>query len=355
MQMNDAMAWDGIFPSPGDTIVHRHIRTDKADTAKRGILKRICLFLAIFFLVLAIAPATAVYASDDAGDWKTEFEENDDSSGIKKTVHDMIVLSFQTIDGPLEAMVSATNDFNLGNGVSEAFLNGMKSLAYVLVTYYFLSAMFESAVSERMSYEIIMKNFLHLVLALVLVNLSGEICEALWRIGNAVSAAIQNMTLFGSESTVSAAYKQAVEDYDDITGPLSLFASMGMIISYAVSYVIGILCTIAICFVLIGRVLEFTVRMAFSPFALADITKNGLGGNGIRYMKKLLSISLQLAAIQVIAKATPLAISWADNAFSDMGAVGWLLMRLAPSIVNIAAVGLATKSQGIMDDVVGAR
>lgn len=84
---------------------------------------------------------------------------------------------------------------------------------------------------------------------------------------------------------------------------------LGFIVSSLIPWIISMISQLVLQVVMISRILEIVVLTALSPLSISDIYREGTSSSGVRYMKKVFALGLQVAVIIMINVATQAVIS----------------------------------------------
>lgn len=92
-------------------------------------------------------------------------------------------------------------------------------------------------------------------------------------------------------------------------GKLKISTILGYIMNAIIPWILSMISTVILQVILISRILEVVVLTTFSPLAISDIYREGTASSGVRYMKKVFALGLQIAVIILINLATQEIIS----------------------------------------------
>lgn len=260
-------------------------------------------------------------------------------------------------------------------------IDGLVPFGLSLCVLFFIIALLELAMSERMTLEFFVKFLSKLVVGVCAVYFAKDIWTECVKLGNAFGE------LVGSLFTLSEEGQTVVEQMEDLgltadqltttfttyidekgangwigilMGTVSMVIPLGLaaIVLKIVSYMVGF-----------TRILELCIRGCFLPVACALLSDDGWRGAGGRYIRKFIAICCQSAVLVAIGNVTSSMIMLAcSGCFTDLQNYvkgestsfdpdvfldNFLTANMIAFGVGFASVKLMFSSIGIINDVFG--
>ncbi len=218
------------------------------------------------------------------------------------TTYSDIILKFNSY---LKMMINSTS--------FTVFSNIILSIGIVLVIFHFFSDIAEKAVDKQMSTLIMGKSFGALFLTIFVLFHTKEIfifmLKMVESLNNGLSVANKGtlaVSLFLSNETVQLLLSRCVGEY------FSLWDILGYAITAVILMLVSFGVKLYITYYAATRIIQLFVYYVFAPIGMSDIFENEPGGTinfnspGMRYIKTMLAIMLQLVVITVIAQTFPI-------------------------------------------------
>lgn len=262
------------------------------------------------------------------------------------------------------------------NQFTSTVLEAMKPTGYALCFLFFLIALIELAMSERMTMEFFAKFFSKLAVGYAAVYFSDKIFSICQDMGEKMALFISDQCSGALDNaSTGKTVTQAFLDYVGNGGASSWLplVAIGLAIGVpAILIAAGVfVTTYIICF---SRMLEISIRGMFLPIACALLSDDGWKGAGGRYIKKFLAVCCQGGVLVMIGSlgsmATRKATNYATNGLAeytaknntgtaDGGDIFELVWQIVSVFIILLGVGLAIvslmqKSIGLVNDVFGA-
>ena len=270
---------------------------------------------------------------------------------------------------PTEVVQSIQSGFNQ---FTSTILEALKPTGYALCFLFFLIALIELAMSERMTMEFFAKFFSKLAVGYAAVYFSDKIFSICQDMGEKMALFISDKcsTTLNSMET-SKSITDVFLEYVSNNGASSWLPLLAIGLAVGVPAVLvaaGVfVTTYIICF---SRMLEISIRGMFLPIACSLLSDDGWKGAGGRYIKKFLAVCCQGGILVMIGSLGSLAIREAYNyavkgianynmTGDDGSAVFGLIGKIVSVFIVLIGIGLAIvslmqKSIGIVNDVFGA-
>ena len=280
----------------------------------------------------------------------------------------------------------------IGNG-SNGWISWVETIAFAIALSFFMISIITAAMGERLTPEQMVHQGAKLALTIAGVMWAPAILETIVEFGEAfgdIFAGINITMNGGSGDTIDSAVNKwhAVMDSiylrtDEQLGIDGLFHGVGHSLALFLYTGVAIVLTmliipiIEICmiFVQITRYIELYVRGTFLPISFGLMADEGWRGPGGRYIRKIMSIACQNAAIMVTLNVTGVMLNTvlggeivkcvdAISGKINNATIGPLIKELGGVLPDIVVIGLVIcvagiafmfKSIQVMDDLWGAR
>lgn len=256
------------------------------------------------------------------------------------------MVKIYTEANPLEdAIAFATNYGNLEalHGFAETVGKGLQPVAYCIAALFFLLALVDLGMSERMNFEMFIKFFAKLGVAIALIENFALFIE----FGNSLETWLTELIGFDGEAYSG----MSLLDLIDKSMPESWY---GRMMDVATQHIYSVFMSIGFLFMLtfiLARAMELTIRGGFMPIAFCLVTEEGWRGTALRYFKKylaLLAAGPTIAVILQMGHALMTALQTINGFEPSLG--GGLFISIA---IIVAQVGMVKKSQDLLNDAFG--
>lgn len=274
------------------------------------------------------------------------------SDGIKKWIEEMLgsIVENAGLGKTIENNISKTYGILDDGGTAMEIMNAIVPVGMAICILFFLLALNDLAMSDRMNLEMFIKFFSKLAIgAFFCMN-----CKYLVNLGLGLTDWVKGIVITAKDTTVPDDLGKI-----DVTGLLSggqwilTVLAVGLIgLVLQLAFAVAAACAMVACF---SRIMEIGLRTAFLPIAIGFVSEDGWKGAGGRYLKKYMALCVQGPAMIVIAKLQTAIITQPLKAFiAGTGSSAQLLTSVIPLIgITFATVGLLFKSIGVINDVFG--
>lgn len=205
---------------------------------------------------------------------------------------------------------------SLMQSVSEAIIPIGLSLA---VMFWLMEFLDKSISIQEMSWEMIVKIILRLIIAKYLIQDAGALLELLASIGDSVFSTISSTAT--AQPTVDLSTALA-----DHKGPLKTLLAMIQLIPF---YVVMSLMVAVSNFIMYARLIELVILGAFAPIPVSTLMFDNVRDIGKRYLMYYLAVCLQAAVILLIVVLYSTIFNPGNQQYNDLsdviqGAVGYM-------------------------------
>lgn len=210
-------------------------------------------------------------------------------------VRDWLVMDFSVGNGSFNESTSGGHFGRLYATLSGEFLPLARTIGVGLLLLYFFLALIDRATSDNFTVEVGIKLLLKLVagymlMEIILPNESGS------------SLIVEIFNIFAKITDPDVADMRVTREvYNEVMETLNagFFAAFAKIVRIGAPAIVRWIMKIACLGTAIGRLLEATLLVVFSPIGVANVFNSSSAGNssGVRYLKKIAVIAFQGAII----------------------------------------------------------
>lgn len=218
----------------------------------------------------------------------------------------------------------------------------MCAIAAVLLTMHLLIELMEKMTNDSFSSDQFIKLLIKFVFGIIIISHATEWSIQFMNIGAKLTNDIM------TEITVT----KITVDIPDKTGFLE---TIGTMLILAIPLLVSFLLKVAIFFISFSRIIEMILRAMFAPIGCADVVSGGSHSAGIRYLKRMLAISIQGALmVAVVYIAGEMMADIIVESFNDGIAITDLMVLGKYFGIAAAMVGLLGTTKSLSNEVVGA-
>lgn len=320
---------------------------------KNKIKQFFILSLTLFIFVISIFPT---YAARDTS-------YHDDWPGAAKTAYNMAKEIYEPYSEDLTDYLYFNNDANVTAPITNsnietaqkrlwesitAVYNVLKPVGYMFCVLYFLIDMIDRTTKEQMNPEHFLRQFIKLLVAIMLIDYGLTFFESFMSLSNAFLDSIKNANVGQSYSgpSTDALSKFAGDINDEGTSIGKSFLALQFMAINVIPWLGTKVAQIIIMIICWSRLIELGARMCFAPIGMADVFTNGFNGSGFRYMKKIFAVALQGVFIFVILKMIGGMLSGVN--LSSSAFVG-----VTQIVIMFTEIGLIKRAQSLANDLLG--
>ncbi len=213
-----------------------------------------------------------------------------------------------------------------------------------LAIMYFFVSLLDKTTRGELTIEIFFKECFMLIICVALVSSSTKIASSIADLGTKMFEEVSGATYENENSEAEETEQNdRIREIEEASGFQTLQLFIGMINDILIVKIEQILLIVAC----LSRGVLYILYSIMLPIGISDIYRNGTNSQGMRYLKKLLSISLQAFVIWLIMLSVNLIRA---SIRETTGAVGGPYV-LAMMVV---AITLIFRSKQFVDDMVGA-
>lgn len=260
--------------------------------------------------------------------------------------------------------------------VMQTGVKALQSTGYAICALFFIIALLELAMSERMTMEFFIKFFAKFVIGVAAVFYSDKFVEIAWNFGDTLSTYLSNQSLIPTGETgevVQVGFHDLFITYLNEVQGSQWLTMFGVVIGLGIPAALASFVIIAVVYVIcFTRLLEIMVRGVFMPVACAMLSDDGWRGAGGRYIRKFLGICAQGAVMVIIGKLAGIVMAavcksmkatmteTVETAIANAGTkpgFGFVIEVVESTMailgIAVACISLMHKSIGIVNDAFG--
>ena len=235
-------------------------------------------------------------------------------------------------------------DINGVRALIESVANIVLPIAAVMLCMHLLLEMMDKMTSDSFNAEQFVKLLMKFVFGQIIISNATDWSLIFMSIGSKFMVDIQSGLI---TTTIGAnGMKEAVEK-------MSFGQQISAMAILLLPLLVSFLLRIAVYFMSYSRLIEMTLRAVMAPLGCADVVSGGVHSSGIRYLKRMLGISLQ-GALMLAVISVASALLAGDSMFSKEFSVTDIMFLGKYLGVMAAMVGLMGTSKSIAYEVVGA-
>lgn len=225
---------------------------------------------------------------------------------------------------------------NMVNALSEA----VTPIASVLICIYFILAVADKMTSDNFSSEQFIKLLMKLVLSIAVTD-------------NITTLSLKIMNFGVAFSSLMAANAGAFASVDatSLVENMSLGTRISVGITMLIPWMASLLLKVAIYVIGLGRSIEIGLRAGLAPIGCADLISGGTSSNGIRYLKKMIGISIQGGIMLVVISS---AGALCQYVLPDSASLTNALFIAQYMGIMAAMVGIMASSKSLAFELIGA-
>lgn len=175
----------------------------------------------------------------------------------------------------------------------------MRTIAFGILTVYFIITFGSRMEGRETSPAMVFKTLLEYFVGYALALFSFDIVKWLFEFGDWMGSLISEALIAGKASTVpfDEAFEAGLSHFDFTAQVMYAFKAL-------LPYLACIIANIIITYAIVSRVIRICVNAALSPIAISNFFDDTRRTDGMRFIKKTLSMCLQCSAIVLISVTT---------------------------------------------------
>ena len=257
----------------------------------------------------------------------------------------------------------------LNNEMLVALAATIMTIGTSIMVLYFLFEIAGMASEKNFSINQMFRALLKMLIAYMLITNALTLVKYIVQFGDVLSneISIDFTTSFFSKAKNQKMFLEGLDNLGSVE-------KIGLIANFAFPFLFAMVAKGGLIFVIMSRVIELVVRTIFAPFAVADCFQDFSRSTAIRYLKKILALSLQLVVISGICIGTSLLfqeINGSGDPLTDLLKAGVTGQSYTTASIRnfidhifgnnywwclglmLTKIGLLVKSISICNDIVG--
>lgn len=230
----------------------------------------------------------------------------------------------------------------------------MAIIGIILTLIHFYRNLIDKTTRQEFTLEVFGKECLLMVLTVAIISFGFDAITSMASAGTGLYNDIQG-TITSSPDT-----EDRLAKLNETIDKMGIMETIGAYMSVFIFSVIMKLANILIIVATLSRAVMFMIYAMFAPVGMSDLYANGGASSGIRYIKKLCSVTLQSSVIYLICiSAIQIKGSFITSHSEEIkgmadvaGASSGTLLLVSVGIM-IATVAVVFKSMSICDEIMG--
>lgn len=177
------------------------------------------------------------------------------------------------------------------------------SAGTALMLIYFFADLADKLGNENFSLDQLFRSLLKIFIAVALINNGIKLVGYIVDLGAAIAADMTTVTELSDETTTYTSLTEFFSEETYLTAFKNGLNKIGndkaviYIVEAIIPYILALVTNVLLVFIGMSRIVELVVRTIFAPLAVADMFQQGSRSAGERYLKKIMALALQFAAI----------------------------------------------------------
>ena len=318
---------------------------EKYQSYKKGIIRITCVLLALIILLFTV-PSMAE-ADRYAGETlpKLGSDEGYNLGELKRDFNAFVFTLAWEVYGALPYLVSNNSLLRIDTTASywdafDGFYDAFASIGIGLAVIWVMLDILEKLQIEQLSPEILLRIFIKLIMAVLIVANIQQITEGIISVSNELMQDASDATHLAQEA--------ALDDiYDDLMD-MGYIKTLCLLLELLIPAIGTMFCMLFMLVQIIGRLIEIGIRILFMPIGVSDAFTHGTNSPGFRYIKKFFAVCLQGAVLIAVLN---IGIYFMGDATINAATRGFGF--ISDMVIMVSMIGLMIKSQQIVNDIVG--
>ena len=318
---------------------------EKYQNYKKCIVRITCIILAliiVFFTVPSLAKADR-FESETLP--KLGSEEGYALGDLKTNFNAFVFSLAWEVYGALPYLVSNSSLLTIDTSASyweafDGFYDAFASIGIGLAVIWVMLDILEKLQIEQLSPEILLRIFIKLIMAILIVANIQEITEGI--------ISVSNELLQDAGDTTHLAQEAALDDiYDDLKD-MGFVKAICLLLELLIPAIGTMFCMLFMLVQIVGRLIEIGIRILFMPIGVSDAFTHGTNSPGFRYIKKFFAVCLQGAVLIAVLN---IGVYFMGDETINAATQGFGF--ISDMVIMVSMIGLMIKSQQIVNDIVG--
>lgn len=318
---------------------------EKYQSYKKCMIRITCILLALIialFTVPALA-RTLVYQGEtlpklgSADGYKLGDLKNDFNAFVFSLAWEVYgALPYLVSNNSLLRIDTSASYWNAFNGFYDAFASVGIGLAVIWV----MLDILEKLQIEQLSPEILLRIFIKLFMAIMIVANIQPITEGIINVANGMMSSVSDTTHIAQEAVLGDIY--------DSLKSMGWIKALCLLLQLLIPAIGTMICMLIMLVQMVGRLIEIGIRILFMPIGVSDAFTHGTNSPGFRYIKKFFAVCLQGAVLLAVLN---IGVYFMGNKMINDATQGFGF--ISDLVIMVSMIGLMIKSQQIVNDIVG--
>ena len=318
---------------------------EKYQSYKKCMIRITCILLALIialFTVPALA-RTLVYQGEtlpklgSADGYKLGDLKNDFNAFVFSLAWEVYgALPYLVSNNSLLKIDTSASYWNAFNGFFDAFASIGIGLAVIWV----MLDILEKLQIEQLSPEILLRIFIKLFMAIMIVANIQPITEGIINVANEMMSKASDTTHIAQEEALGTIYENLKN--------MGLVKAICLLLQLLIPAIGTMICMLIMLVQMVGRLIEIGIRILFMPIGVSDAFTHGTNSPGFRYIKKFFAVCLQGAMLLAVLN---IGVFFMGDATINAATQGFGF--ISDLVIMVSMIGLMIKSQQIVNDIVG--
>ena len=318
---------------------------EKYQSYKKCIIRITCILL-VLIIALFTVPAlagTALYQNETLP--KLGSEEGYKLGDLKNDFNAFVFSLAWEVYGALPYLVSNNSLLKIDTSASywnafNGFFDAFASIGIGLAVIWVMLDILEKLQIEQLSPEILLRIFIKLFMAIMIVANIQPITEGIINVANEMMSKASDTTHIAQEEALGTIYENLKN--------MGLVKAICLLLQLLIPAIGTMICMLIMLVQMVGRLIEIGIRILFMPIGVSDAFTHGTNSPGFRYIKKFFAVCLQGAMLLAVLN---IGVFFMGDATINAATQGFGF--ISDLVIMVSMIGLMIKSQQIVNDIVG--
>lgn len=318
---------------------------EKYQSYKKCIIRITCILL-VLIIALFTVPAlagTVLYQNETLP--KLGSEEGYKLGDLKNDFNAFVFSLAWEVYGALPYLVSNNSLLKIDTSASywnafNGFFDAFASIGIGLAVIWVMLDILEKLQIEQLSPEILLRIFIKLFMAIMIVANIQPITEGIINVANEMMSKASDTTHIAQEEALGTIYENLKN--------MGLVKAICLLLQLLIPAIGTMICMLIMLVQMVGRLIEIGIRILFMPIGVSDAFTHGTNSPGFRYIKKFFAVCLQGAMLLAVLN---IGVFFMGDATINAATQGFGF--ISDLVIMVSMIGLMIKSQQIVNDIVG--
>ena len=239
-------------------------------------------------------------------------------------------------------------------GKVEPIAEALMPLAIGLLVVRWAVSLLQDILTMEIDLEIIMRSFMRLVVAAMIVTNAIPITKGVIEFGDALIADMNAEAIFGPLSYDIAIFDNIVNLSKQANSDASVTGVIGVISALIIAYIQPIISAIVAFFLYVHgwqRSISITQTFIYAPIAISDCFRGGINSGAVRYLRKMLALVVEPLIIYAAVSAYVLFSTQAGDLAATMGDAGPFFLPWMQFVLVLAMISFIRKGDKFAEEI----